>query len=300
MKTQAVPQKIYYHNQELTELLSLLKRHRIQPKKRLGQTFLFKRFIAEEIVRLLEITPHDTVVEIGAGLGVLTTLLAEQSAKVIALEYDSALVSILQKTMAHKNVDIIRADALNFDYRKVFSRSQTKIKIIGNLPYYITSPLLFKLFKLKSMIEVLVVMIQKEVADRIVAPPGTRDYGTISIFSQLFSDVSKQLTVTKECFYPPPQVDSEVVKFIIYQTPLVEVKDENFFEKLVRVSFSQRRKTLLNCLKSAHYFNRGKQEILTALECSGINPQRRAETLTIKEFNSLCQQIASIKPLLPR
>jgi len=300
MHAQKRKYKNYPIDQEITELQSLLRRHRIQPKKRLGQTFLFKQSIAEEIVRLADIKSRDTVVEIGAGLGALTNPLAECAAKVIGLEYDRALASILQKIIKHKNVEIIRADALNFDYRKVFTQYKRKLNIIGNLPYYMTSPLIFKLLKLRSIIEVIIVMIQKEVADRIVAQPGTKEYGTISVFSQLYCDVSKQLTVSKECFYPCPKVDSEVVKFTIYEKPVVEIKDGRFFEKLVRASFSQRRKTLLNSLKSAHYFNRGKQNVLYAIEQSGIDPRRRAETLTISEFNTICQRISSIRPLPPQ
>lgn len=292
--------KDYYTDQEVIKLLSLLKRNRIQPKKRLGQTFLLKQFIAEEIVRLADIKSQDIVVEIGAGLGALTLPLSEKAAKVIGLEYDIVLVSLLQKIIKHKNVEIIRADALHFNYREVFTKYKTKLKVIGNLPYYLTSPLIFKLLKLKSIIEVILVMIQKEVADRIVAQPGTKDYGTISIFSQLHCDVSKQLTVTKDCFYPLPKVDAEVLQFTIYEKPVVEVEDVHFFEKLVRASFAQRRKTLLNSLKGAHYFNRGKQKILEALEIAGIDPQRRPETLAINEFNTLCQQISLIKPLPPQ
>jgi len=293
MRGQTRKYKNHYRDQELTKLFALLKKHKIQPKKRLGQTFLFKQFISEEIVLLADIKSHDSVVEIGAGLGALTFPLAERAAKVIGLEYDRSLVSILKKIITHKNVEIIHADALNFDYGKVFTKYKTKLKIIGNLPYYMTSPLIFKLLKLKSIIEVILLMIQKEVATRIVAHPGTKDYGTISIFSQLYCDVSPQLTVTKECFYPRPQVDSEVVKFKIRDKPVVKVKNEHFFEKLVRASFSQRRKTLLNGLKGAHYLNRGKQKILQAIERSGIDPKRRPETLTISEFNTLCQQIIS-------
>ena len=163
-----------------------------------------------------------------------------------------------------------------------------------------TSPLIFKLLKFTSFIDSITVMIQKEVADRVAAQPGKKDYGTISIFSQLFCDISKELTVSKDCFYPIPKVDSEVLKFTMLERPVVEINDVQFFEKLVRASFSQRRKTLLNSLKGASFFNRGKQKILEALKNSGIDPQRRPETLTIDEFNTLSQQITSIKPLPPR
>jgi 16S rRNA (adenine1518-N6/adenine1519-N6)-dimethyltransferase len=289
-----VKHKNYLQDQELTEMLSLLKRNRLRPKKRLGQTFLFKQSIAEEIVRLADITRQDIVVEIGAGLGVLTLPLAERAERVIALEYDSALVSLLQKIISIKNVEIIRADALHYDYEKLFSQHKTKLKVIGNLPYYITSPLIFKLLDLKSIIDEVTVMMQKEVADRVVSQPKKKEYGTISIFSQLHFDISKQLTVVKDCFYPVPKVDSEVVKFTARSIPLVEVKNERLFEKVVRTTFSNRRKTLLNSFKGANYFNLDKKKMLIAFERSGIDPQRRPETLTISEFHILCNNIDSL------
>ena len=291
MHKKTMKHKNRHEDQELTELLSLLKRNRIQPKKRLGQTFLYKRFIAEEIVRLADIKSNDIVIEIGAGLGILTFPLAGKGAMVVGLEYDTALVSILKKIIENKNVEIIRVDALHFDYKEVFTKHKTRLKIIGNLPYYMTSPLIFKLLKLKSIIATIIIMLQKEVADRIVAQPGSRDYGTISIFSQIYFDVSKQLTVTNDCFYPRPMVDSEVVEFNIKDKPLVDVKDEQLFEKLVRASFSKRRKTFLNTMKGANYLNRSKQKIMQAIEQTGIDPQRRPETLAISEFNSLCNHI---------
>jgi len=285
--------KKYHQDQELTELRSLLHSNRFVPKKRLGQTFLFKHYIAKEIISLADIKQHEIVVEIGAGLGVLTRFLAERAAQVVALEYDTALVTILKKNITCKNVDIIRADALHYDYDRLYDTYKTKLKIIGNLPYYIASPLIFKLLQLKFIVSGVTIMLQKEVADRIVSPPHSKNYGTISIFSQLYFDISKQLTVTKDCFYPVPKVDSEVVNFLVRDIPLVKIDDEMFFEKVVRSCFSSRRKTLLNSFKEAHYFNRDKQKILDAFQRSGIDHQRRPETLTISEFNTLCHHLIS-------
>ena len=280
-------------DQELTDFIALLKKHRIQPKKRLGQTFLFKQFISEEIVRLANITDRDVVIEIGPGLGALTRPLAAQGAQIIGLEYDMALASLLQKVVREPTVEIIRADALNFDYYNVFTQHATQLKIIGNLPYYLTSPLIFKLLKARSIIQGMLVMIQKEVADRLTAQPGTRAYGTISIFTQLYCEVEKKLTVTKDSFYPRPKVDSEIVAFTVRDKPLVAVTNEIFFEKLVRTSFLRRRKTLLNALKATDYFNRGKEKILEALNALDIDPQRRPETLSIREFSTLATHIMS-------
>jgi 16S rRNA (adenine1518-N6/adenine1519-N6)-dimethyltransferase len=293
MPTRKRHSKKYPSDQELTDFIALLKKHRIQPKKRLGQTFLFKRFISEEIVRLANITDRDVVIEIGPGLGALTRPLAVKGAQIIGLEYDMALASLLQKVVREPTVEIIRADALNFDYHNVFNKHTTQLKIIGNLPYYLTSPLIFKLLELRSIIEGMLVMIQKEVADRLAAQPGTRDYGTISIFAQLYCEVEKKLTVTKDNFYPRPKVDSEIVAFTVRDKPLVAINDERFFEKLVRASFLRRRKTLLNALKATDYFNRGKDRILEVLTALDIDPQRRPETLSISEFSKLSTHIMS-------
>ena len=275
-------------DQELSAFRALLKKHNVYPKKRLGQTFLYKGFIAEEIVRRAQISSEDVVVEIGPGLGALTFSLAETGATIIALEYDTELAAILQKITTANNVEINRVDALHFDYETLYNKHGRRLKIIGNLPYYLTSPLIFKLLSLHPLIHSMLVMIQKEVADRITAQPGTKDYGTISVFSQVYSAISQQLTVTSDCFYPVPQVDSEVVLFSFREKPLVDIKDEATFEHLVRSSFAKRRKTLLNALKGANYLNRSREKIVSALEKAEINPTRRPETLSIEDFNNIC------------
>jgi 16S rRNA (adenine1518-N6/adenine1519-N6)-dimethyltransferase len=284
-------QKKAYTDQELTAFRSLLKQHNVYPKKRLGQTFLYKRFIAEEIVRRAQITSDDVVVEIGPGLGALTFALAEKGSSVIALEYDSELAAILQRIITHKNVEVIRVDALHFDYDKLFDHHKVKLKIIGNLPYYLTSPLIFKLLSIHPLIQSMLVMIQKEVADRITAQPGTKNYGTISVFAQLHCVITQQLTVTSDCFFPIPKVDSEVVAFSFREKPAVDIKDEETFEHLVRASFAKRRKTLLNALKGANYLNRTREIIVTALERAEIDPTRRPETLSIADFSAICTNI---------
>ncbi len=278
-------------DRELSELRALLRRYGIYPKKRLGQTFLYKQYIAEEIVYLANITPNDVIVEIGPGTGVLTYPLARTGVPVIGLEYDTTLVSLLHQTLTLPGVTILRADALTFDYANLSKHYGKKLSVIGNLPYYLTSPLVFKLLSLRHLFKSIMVMMQKEVADRIVAQPGTRTYGTISIFSQLYCKVSKLLTVTKDYFYPQPQVDSEILLFSIRDEPLVTLTNEKVFERLVRASFSQRRKTLANALKGANYLDMGRERIIRSLENSGIDPSRRPETLSIEEFSRLCKWI---------
>ncbi len=280
-----------HHDQELVAFRALLKQHNVYPKKRLGQTFLYKSFIAEEIVRRAQITPSDVVVEIGPGLGALTISLAQTGAPVIALEYDSELAAVLQKIIRGNNVVVNRVDALHYDYETLYNKHKVKLKIVGNLPYYLTSPLIFKLLSLHPLIHSMLVMIQKEVADRITAQPGTKDYGTISVFSQLYSVISQQLTVTKDCFYPVPQVDSEVVLFSFREKPLIKIRDEATFEYLVRASFAKRRKTLLNAIKGANYLNRTREKIVAALEQAEIDPTRRPETLTVADFSNICTNI---------
>ncbi|MDX1779088.1 MAG: 16S rRNA (adenine(1518)-N(6)/adenine(1519)-N(6))-dimethyltransferase RsmA [Thermodesulfobacteriota bacterium] len=278
-------------DQELSAFRALLRQHNVHPKKRLGQTFLYKSIIAEEIVRRAQITPKDVAVEIGPGLGALTFLLGETDARIYALEYDSELAVILQGLLHHQTVEVIRVDALHYDYETLYNQHKIKLKIIGNLPYYLTSPLIFKLLSLHPLIQSMLVMIQKEVADRITAQPGTKDYGTISVFSQLYSVISQQLTVTKDCFYPVPQVDSEVVLFSFRDKPLVEIQDEATFEHLVRASFAKRRKTLLNAIKGANYLNSSREKIVAALEKAEVDPTRRPETLSIADFSNICTNI---------
>ena len=211
MSKQKKKQKKVFADQELTAFRSLLKQHNVYPKKRLGQTFLYKGIIADDIVRRARISSGDVVVEIGPGLGALTFALAEKGVPVIALEYDSELAAILQKIITHKNAEVLRVDALHYDYESLYDQHKVKLKIIGNLPYYLTSPLIFTLLSLHPFIQSMLVMIQKEVADRLTAQPGTKNYGTLSIFSQVQCVISQQLTVTSDCFYPAPKVDSEVV-----------------------------------------------------------------------------------------
>ena len=272
-------------------MIGVLKQHSIIPHKRLGQVFLFRQSIAEEIVRLAAIRSGDVVVEIGSGLGILTVPLAQSGAHITALEYDSALAAYLASAMNCQTVEVTRADALHFDYSRLCERHGKKLIIIGNLPYYLTSPLIFKLLELRSYIVRLVLMIQREVADRISALPGTRGYGIISIVSQLFFHVDHRLTVLRDCFYPLPAVDSEVVVFNLRSQPLTALADEKAFAILVRVAFAHPRKTLLNALKACNYFDRGKERIMATLDNAGIDPMRRAQTLSIDEYAGLSNML---------
>jgi 16S rRNA (adenine1518-N6/adenine1519-N6)-dimethyltransferase len=279
------------HDPERSAFIALLKDSGISPQRRLGQVFLFRQSVADEIVGLALITSGDVVVEIGPGLGILTHPLARTGARIIGLEFDSRLAAYLQGAMRYPNVEIIRADALHYDYRELQQLSQAPLIIVGNLPYYLTSPLIFSLIRLRPLIGRMVLMIQHEVAERVSSPPDTYGYGIISVLSQMFFDVDRRLTVLKDCFYPMPAVDSEVVVFATRDRPLAEVSDDRLFTTLVQVCFAHPRKTLLNGLKACNYFERGKEGIVESLRACGIDPMRRAHTLSIDDYARLANAI---------
>lgn len=281
------------HDPECSAVIGELRQQRIMPHKRLGQVFLFRRAVAEDIVRLAQINSGDVVVEIGTGLGILTVPLAQSGARIIGLEYDSRLASYLGSKMHFSNLEIIRADALNFNYINLYDEHDKKLIIMGNLPYYLTSPLVFKLLGLRSYLSRLVLMMQREAADRIAARPGAPGYGIISILSQLYFHVTRRLTVLKDCFYPLPAVDSEVVVFTPRGRALIGPGDEKAFASLVKVSFAHPRKTLLNAFKGCNYFNRGRERIIEALLSTGIDPLRRAQTVSIDEYLRLAHLLFS-------
>ena len=281
------------HDPERSALIGTLRRHGITPHKRLGQVFLFRSSVAEQIVSFARINSSDVVVEIGAGLGILTASLANSGARIIGLEYDSRLATYLKRELCRGNVEVERADALNFGYGRLSEISGKKLIIMGNLPYYLTSPLIFRLLGLRPYISRMVLMMQREVADRISARAGTQGYGIISILSQMFFQVAHRLTVLKDCFYPLPAVDSEVVAFTLRSQPLTALADEKAFATLVKLSFAHPRKTLLNAFKGCDYLCRGKERIVEALNAAGIDPMRRAQTVSIAEYARLSNTLAA-------
>ncbi|MBI5025516.1 MAG: ribosomal RNA small subunit methyltransferase A [Nitrospirae bacterium] len=251
-------------------------------RRPLGQHFLFDNRILKRIVDCAQITPEDTVVEIGPGLGTMTKLLAERAKRVIAIEIDKKLVAKLEATLSmHENVEIVKADALKFPYDSI----QGKFKVVANIPYYITTPLIFRLLEFKERIFTMTLLLQKEVAQRIVASPGGKDYGVLSIVIQLWTKPSLKFLVTKEAFSPEPKVDSALVNFEISETPVYDIKDEDFFLKIVKTAFSQRRKTIMNSLKSF-------KNIKKALLESGIDSGLRPEVLSIKDFIRLADALS--------
>jgi len=261
------------------------KNYGISPKKRFGQNFLTDRNIALKIVRLADIKPDDVVLEIGAGQGALTELLIDKGAKVIAVEIDKALFHLLLVKFSDvKDIEILNEDALKISYKRLSERAGSKLKVIANLPYNISTAILFKFLEEREAFSGFLLMLQKEVAERIAAKPRCKDYGALSVFIRLLMDVKIEFKVPSSAFYPEPKVDSAVIRLNILDKPRVEVDDIDLFRKVVRASFNQRRKTLSNALKALpvpHNF------IIKAFEKAGIDPNRRGETLSVEEFAKL-------------
>lgn len=256
-------------------------------KKGLGQNFLTSGKILEEIAEAADIE-NGGVVEIGPGFGVLTNELCKLAKKVVALEIDERLIPILADTMAeYDNLKVINKDCLKIDMKSLIEEEfgGERISIAANLPYYITTPIITGLIEAKLPINNMVVMVQKEVAERIQAKPSTKDYGALSILCQYYTDPEIVTIVPAGLFVPPPKVDSAVLKMKFLSEPRVKVDDETIFFRTVKAAFSQRRKTLLNCLASNFSF--GKEILSEILESVDIDPKRRGETLTLDEFAKL-------------
>jgi 16S rRNA (adenine1518-N6/adenine1519-N6)-dimethyltransferase len=251
----------------------------------LGQHFLIDKNIVRKIVRLAQLQPGETVLEIGPGRGILTEALLEASGLVVAIELDAALCTHLRETMgARPNFQLIQGDALAFDYVQVPS----PFLVVANLPYYVSTPLLFRLLEQRRRIDRMVLMLQEEVAARLAAAPGGKEYGALSIAVQLWCDVRVSFKVPASCFRPKPQVGSAVVALTPLAQPKVAVRDEKMFFKVVRGGFAHRRKTLLNSLCDEGF---EVAPTAAALEKAGIGPRRRAETLSLAEFASLADAL---------
>ena len=258
--------------------------------KSLGQNFLVDQNILDKIIEAGNLDENSCAVEIGPGIGTLTQELAKKCRKVIAIELDDNLIPVLSETLANfENIKVIHEDALKVDFKKLIEEEGLQnVKVVANLPYYVTTPIITKLFTEKPGIDSITVMIQKEVADRIAAKPGTKEYGSISLLAQYYSNPIKVCKVSSSCFMPNPKVESAVIKMEILQKPRVKVLDEKLFFRIIRDSFNMRRKTLWNTLKQIGLPDDKMHE---ALEDAGIDPKRRGETLTIEEFAKLSDEI---------
>lgn len=255
-------------------------------KKGLGQNFLTSRDVLHEIVEAAE--PEDGVIEIGPGFGVLTQELAKSSEKVVTIEIDERLIDVLDYTLSdYDNVKIVNKDILKTNLKELIKEEfdGRKVSVAANLPYYITTPIITKLLEEKLPIKSIVVMVQKEVALRLAAKEGSKDYGAISVLCRYYTEPTVVTKVPASLFVPPPKVDSAVLKLKIREKPAVDVLDEKMFFKVVKASFAQRRKTLLNCLCSG--FSVPKTQLSSLLENIDILPSRRGETLSIEEFKKI-------------
>lgn len=252
-------------------------------KKGLGQNFLTSGEILEKIVDAAEI--DGGVLEIGPGFGTLTTELARSGKKVVAIELDERLKPVLEYTLSDfDNVKIINGDVLKLDLKKLLEEEfgGERVSVAANLPYYITTPIITRLLEEKLPVKNIVVMVQKEVAQRMAAKPGTKDYGAISVLCRYYTEPSVTATAAASLFIPPPKVDSAVLRLRVLEKPSVDVRNEKMFFRVVKASFAQRRKTLLNCLCAG--FSAAKEDISAMLEEVGIIPSRRGETLSLAEF----------------
>lgn len=285
-----------------TRTKALLNQYGFNFKKSLGQNFLIDVNIIHNIIDASDIDEQTGIIEVGPGMGSLTEQLAKSAKKVMAFEIDQRLIPVLKNTMGpYDNVTVINEDILKADIAHYITEHLTdceKIMVVANLPYYITTPILLNLMQQKLPIDGYVVMMQKEVGERLNAQVGTKAYGSLSIVAQYYTETSKVLTVPKSVFLPPPNVDSIVVKLMKRPTPIVDIDDENKFFKMTKAAFSQRRKTINNNYQSLFVNGKvNKEKILEWLEAAGIDPRRRGETLSIKEFANLYNELQNFTEL---
>jgi 16S rRNA (adenine1518-N6/adenine1519-N6)-dimethyltransferase len=259
--------------------------HIPRPKKSLGQNFLVDPNYVRKIIHVADTSPNETILEIGPGHGVLTRALAEKAGRVIAIELDRALFKILQEKLADlKNLKLIQADAMTFDYQQL----DGPLKVVANLPYNIATPLVFRLMEIRKKLTQMILMLQKEVGQRIVAKPGGKDYGALSVTLQYYTEPRLMFTVPRTCFVPRPRVDSAILNLKVLPEPRWPVRDEDWFLQVLRAGFSHRRKFLSNALIDAGF---SPQIVRNAFYHTGLDPKRRAETLTPLEFCTLADQL---------
>lgn len=268
----------------------ICKRFDIKMSKKLGQNFLIKRGIVDEIVHAAELTPGEPVLEVGPGIGTLTQGLVQSGADVTAIELDRRLLAVLDTTLAsYDNVRIIHGDVLKLDVPSIMNHKP--FKVVANLPYYITTPIIMSLLESKLPIERLVVMVQKEVALRMVAKPGTKDYGALSVAVQYYTEPDIVLDVPPKSFLPAPAVTSSVIRCVLRDKPPVDVIDEKLFFRVVKAGFAQRRKTFANTMKTTGL---SKDRIEELLAKANIDGQRRGETFTLQEFADVANAWAAL------
>ena len=270
--------------------IDVLQKHNFHFQKKYGQNFLIDTTVLDRIISAAEITKDDCVLEIGPGIGTMTQYLAEAAREVVAVEIDKALIPILQETLsAYDNVTILNDDILKVDINRIVEEKNSgkPIKVVANLPYYITTPIIMGLFESHVPLKSITIMVQKEVADRMQVGPGTKDYGALSLAVQYYAKPQIVANVPPNCFIPRPNVGSAVIRLTRYEQPPVEVENEHRMFALIRASFNQRRKTLVNGLSNAAELQVSKEQVLSALETMGLPATVRGETFTLEQFAEL-------------
>lgn len=274
--------------------IEVLQKYDFTFQKKFGQNFLIDTHVLDKIISAAHITKEDMVLEIGPGIGTMTQYLAEAAGKVIAVEIDRNLIPILEDTLSeYNNVRVINEDVLKLDLRKLADEENggKAIKVVANLPYYITTPIIMGLFENHVPVESITVMVQKEVADRMQTGPGNKDYGALSLAVQYYAEPYIVANVPPNCFMPRPKVGSAVIRLTRHKEPPVEVKDEKLMFDIIRASFNQRRKTLANGLNNSDKITCSKEIITEAIEKLGKGPSVRGEALSLQEFASLSNDI---------
>ena len=275
----------------------IIKKYNFSFRKDYGQNFLIDDNILRKIISSAGVTKDDCVLEIGPGIGTMTQYLCEAAKRVVAVEIDKALIPILSDTLSeYDNVEVINEDVLKLDLKQIVQEKNDgkPIKVVANLPYYITTPIIMGLFEKDVPIESITVMIQKEVADRMQVGPGTKDYGALSLAVQYYSKPEVMLNVSPNCFMPAPKVGSSVIKLTRFENKPVEVKDEKLMFKVIRAAFNQRRKTLANALKNSPEISL-KEQVENVINSLGFSPTVRGEALTLEEFARLSDKISELE-----
>lgn len=278
--------------------IAVLQKYNFSFQKKFGQNFLIDTHVLDKIIASAEITKDDMVLEIGPGIGTMTQYLACAAGKVVAVEIDKTLIPILEDTLSeYDNVQIINQDVLKVNLAKLAEEENDgkPIKVVANLPYYITTPIIMGLFENHVPLKSITVMVQKEVADRMQVGPGTKDYGALSLAVQYYAKPYIVANVPPNCFMPRPKVGSAVIRLERYEEPPVQVADEKLMFRIIRASFNQRRKTLVNGLKNSSEIQFSKEEIEAAIETLGKGASVRGEALTLEEFARLSNILSSVE-----
>ena len=272
----------------------IIEKYHFSFQKKFGQNFLVDSSILDRIIESAQITKEDCVLEIGPGIGTMTQCLAEEAGVVVAVEIDKNLIPVLEDTLsAYENVTVINADILKLDLNRIVEEHNggRPVKVVANLPYYITTPIIMALFEKHVPLHSVTIMVQKEVADRMQVGPGTKDYGALSLAVQYYAKPEVVTKVPADCFMPKPNVDSAVIRLTRYEKPPVEVEDEAWLFAVIRASFTQRRKTLANGLANAGYPGIGRKQVEEALSDMGLSTMIRGETLTLEQFSELSNRL---------